>query len=176
MKISAKSPKNTDLDLSDSVIVEHRKQRATKDNSPIHWHIIAPHLNPRTGKALNNRNSYKRNEKLSRLSEIRTGQKIQTGKHNRAVFHQLMDEGKTAQADAIKHTTVSDLPHASYGENTRRKAENAGISLPKAKAEISDIWKQSDGLKAFIAGLDNAGYVFKSGIRRDTFIIEKTGN
>ncbi|GBQ52319.1 hypothetical protein AA15973_2739 [Komagataeibacter sucrofermentans DSM 15973] len=163
------------FELNDCVIVEHRKKRATASNSPIHWHLIAPHLNPQTGKALNMRNNYKRNEKLSRLSEIRTGQKILTGKHNKAVFKQLLDEGKTAQAKAIQHTTSAPLPHASYGEETRRIAERQGLSLPDEKARISAIWKQCDGIKAFISALNENGFLLKKGIKKDTFIIERDG-
>ncbi|GCE82694.1 hypothetical protein MSKU9_0835 [Komagataeibacter diospyri] len=161
------------FDLSDAVIVEHQKQRTKKENSAIHWHMIVPHYNQKTGRALDCRNSYKRNEKLSRLSEIRTGQTIIQGRHNRAVFHALKAEGKEQEAQAIQHTTEGDLPGASFSTNQQRKAERKGISLPEEKQAITDIWSQSDGLKAFIAGLDNAGYTFQKGDKKDTFIIMK---
>lgn len=163
------------FNLDDAVIVEHRKPRTIKENSPIHWHMIAPHMNPRTGRALDCRNSYKRNEKLSRLSEIRTGQKIGKGRHNRAVFHALNAEGKKQEAQAIQHITTEELPEASFSMNSQRKAERKGISLPTEKAKITAIWKASDDLKAFLAGLHDAGLTFKAGDKKETFIIEREG-
>ncbi|AQS83894.1 hypothetical protein A0U92_02925 [Acetobacter aceti] len=167
--------KEYSFNLSDAVIVEHQKQRSKKDNSAIHWHLIAPHFNHVTGKALDCRNSYKRNEKLSRLSEIRTGQTIIQGRHNKAVFYALEKEGKTAEAQAIQHITTGELPSASFSVNQQRKAERAGISLPNEKATIENIWKASDGLKAFISGLESEGFTFQAGTKKDTYIIEKNG-
>ncbi|MCW4589458.1 hypothetical protein NO263_02530 [Gluconacetobacter entanii] len=163
------------FDLSDAVIVEHQKQRTKKENSAIHWHMIVPHYNQKTGRALDCRNSYKRNEKLSRLSEIRTGQNITQGRHNRAVFHALQQEGKTVEANTIQHLTEGELPGASFSTNLQRKAERKGISLPEEKSIITDIWSQSDSLKAFISGLGHNGFTFKKGDKKDTYIIEKEG-
>lgn len=163
------------FNLADAVIVEHKKPRTKKENSDIHWHMIVPHYNQKTGRALDCRNSYKRNEKLSRLSELRTGQTIIQGRHNRAVFHALKAEGKEQEAQAIQHITEGDLPGACFSTNTQRKAERKGINLPEEKQAITDIWKASDGLKAFIGGLNDAGYDFKKGDKKDTYIIEKEG-
>ncbi|CAI9122020.1 relaxase/mobilization nuclease domain-containing protein [Brytella acorum] len=163
------------FNLDDAVIVEHQKPRSKKDNSAIHWHLIAPHYNRNTRRALDCRNSYKRNEKLSRLSEIRTGQTIIQGRHNKAVFFALQKEGKTAEAQTIQHLAEGELPSASFSVSQQRKAERKGINLPQEKATIENIWKASDGLKAFVSGLESEGFTLKVGTKKDTYIIEKNG-
>ena len=163
------------FNLDDAVIVEHKKPRATSENSDVHWHVIVPHLNPRTGKALDIRNSYKRNEKLCRLSELRTGQTILNGKHNKSVIKQLQKEGKTAEAQALNVIADAEPAQSAFSTITQKRAERQGISVPKEKLLIEQIWKQADGMKAFVAGLSEAGLTLKEGNKKDTYIIERDG-
>ncbi|MCX2563697.1 hypothetical protein [Acetobacter thailandicus] len=161
--------------LSDSVIVEHRKARQNDENSPIHWHMIAPYLNPETGKAVDLKNNFARNEKLSRLSEIRTGQTLIKGQHNEAVFYTLQKEGKISEANQVKHLMEGDLPLPSYSQDSHQKAGRRGINLPEEKNNIKEIYKLCDGIKSFKSALEEKGYSIKEGNKKDTYIIEKDG-
>ncbi|MCP1270626.1 relaxase/mobilization nuclease domain-containing protein [Acetobacter cerevisiae] len=162
-------------DMRNLVVVEHVKPRAGNQGHNTHYHIIMPHTDPVTGKALNVRNSYKRNEKISRLAELQLGHELVKGRHNKAVFFQLEKEGKTAEAKAIESITKGDLPDASFSTNTQRKAERAGVNVADEKQRISDMWKQSDSMKAFASAVSDAGLSLKEGDKKDTYIIEKDG-
>lgn len=163
------------FNLSDAVIVEHRKARQNDENSPIHWHMIAPYLNPETGRAVDLKNNYARNEKLSRLSEIRTGQTLIKGQHNEAVFYALQKEGKIAEANQVKHLVEGDLPSPSYSQDSHQKAGRRGINLPSEKNNIKEIYKLCDCMKSFKSALSEKGYSIKDGSKEGIYIIEKDG-
>lgn len=162
------------FNLNDCTIVKHIKPRADGTSSNEHYHLIAPYVDSH-GKALNMRSSFARNEKLGRLSEIRTGQALTQGQHNRAVYHQLMDEGQIEQAEQVKSLISRDRTHHAHTVNQQRTAEKRGIDLPAEKQAIRQLWKASDGMKAFKSALQSQGYEMKAGDKANTYIIEKNG-
>lgn len=128
--------KEYNQDFDNLVIVNHTKQRNTYDSDKNHYHIILPHCDPLTGRAIDLKNSKRRNEKISRLAELELGFNLVKGRHNKAVFNQLQKEGLHIQAEAIKPLMEGDLPTSSYSKRTHQKAEKKGLNLPEAKAHI----------------------------------------
>ncbi|MBE7729843.1 relaxase/mobilization nuclease domain-containing protein [Komagataeibacter sp. FXV3] len=165
--------KEYNQDYDNLVIVNHTKQRNTHDSDKNHYHIILPHCDPVTGKAINLKNSKRRNEKISRLAEIELGHALVKGRHNTAVFRQLIKEGRQEQAQAIKPLMEGDLPQSAYSKKTQQKAEKQGLNIGEAKAHIKTTYQHSDSLSVFLKNLEGQGYTFKAGDKADTYIIEK---
>ncbi|WP_429955942.1 hypothetical protein ACQW08_01250 [Gluconobacter japonicus] len=126
-------------------------------------------------KALDTKNSYARNEKIARLAEITNGHTLVQGQHNKAVYMQLLDENKTAEAEKIKHLIDLERTSQAHTVNQQRTAEKRGIDLPAVKQAIKSLWQASDSLKAFKTGLSEQGYEIKAGQKANTYIIEKNG-
>lgn len=125
--------KEYNQDFNNLAIVNHTKERASYDSDKNHYHIILPHADPLTGKAIDLKNSKRRNEKISRLAELELGYDLVKGRHNKAVFFQLEKEGHQEQAQAIKGLMDGDLPQSAYGKKAHQKAEKKGLNLPEAK-------------------------------------------
>ncbi|MDE7547465.1 hypothetical protein PY793_05625 [Acetobacter fabarum] len=159
----------------DITLIEHTKKRADTTASDKHYHLIVPHYQPTQRKALDTKNSFARNEKIARICEITFGHEIVQGQHNKAVYHQLIDEGKTAYAERVKPLIALERTHQAHTVNQQRTAEKKGINLPKEKQAIKTLWQASDSLKAFQAGLSEQGYTLKPGDKANTYIIEKNG-
>ncbi|MFT8663955.1 MAG: hypothetical protein ABF772_02860 [Acetobacter orientalis] len=159
----------------DITLIEHTKKRADTTASDKHYHLIVPHYQPTQRKALDTKNSFARNEKIARICEIAFGHEIVQGQHNKAVYHQLIDEGKTAYAERVKPLIALERTHQAHTVNQQRTAEKKGINLPKEKQAIKTLWQACDGLRAFQAGLSEAGYTLKPGDKANTYIIEKNG-
>lgn len=165
--------KEYNQDFNNLVIVNHTKQRNTYDSDKNHYHIIIPHCDPITGKAINLRNSKRRNEKISRLAELELGFNLVKGRHNTAVYHQLIKDGRQEQAQQIKGLMEGDLPTSAYSKKTQQKAEKKGINLPEAKAHIKSTYQHSPNLSQFLKNIEGQGYTLKEGDKADTYIIEK---
>lgn len=165
--------KEYNQNYDDLVIVNHQKERSTYDSDKNHYHIIIPHCDPITGKAINLKNSKRRNEKISRLAELELGHALVKGRHNSAVYRQLQKEGRQEQAQAMEHLTEGELPQSAYGKKAHQKAEKTGLNLPEAKAHIKSTWQHSPNLSQFLKNIKQQGYTFKSGDKPDTYIIEK---
>lgn len=159
----------------DITLIEHTKKRADTTASDKHYHLIVPHYQPDRRKALDTKNSFSRNEKIARICEIAFGHEIVQGQHNKAVYHQLIDEGKTAYAERVKPLIALERTHQAHTVNQQRTAEKKGIDLPKEKQAIKTLWQASDSLKAFQAGLSEQGYTLTAGDKANTYIIEKNG-
>ena len=140
--------------LTDSVIVKHTKPRADGTSSNEHYHIIAPYCGP-TGKAMNLRSSYKRNEKLGRLAEMRAGQSLTNGRFNSAVFGQLVAEGKNLEALQVMTQTDNDKPFQSHTHKTEYALKNKKININSEKQTLKYLWKKSDSLKAYASALSS---------------------
>ncbi|MBS0980819.1 relaxase/mobilization nuclease domain-containing protein [Acetobacter thailandicus] len=175
LKIAHSISEEYGQDPKKSVIINHTKKRNTEDSDKNHYHVILPNTDENTGKAYDFSFSHKRNEKLSRLAELENGFNLVQGRHNKAVFHQLLKEGKTEQAEAIKHLTDGDLPNSSYTSKGLQKARKSGLDKPKETQAVKDIWKACDSLKAFQNGLNEQGYELKPGTKPGVYIVEKNG-
>ena len=175
LKICSEISKEYNQDPKNAVIVNHQKQRTTSDSDNNHYHIILQSADQKTGKSIDYSFSKKRNEKISRLAELENGFNLVQGRHNTAVFHQLLKEGKTEQAEHMKHLTTGDLPNSKYTSKGLEKGRKSGLDKPKETQAVKAIWQASDSLKAFKTGLSEAGYEIKPGTKPGIYIIEKNG-
>lgn len=57
-----------------------------------------------------------------------------------------------------------------------RAAERSGIDPVAMKAELTELWQQTDSGKAFVAAVEERGYVVAKGDRRDFVVIDQAGN
>jgi hypothetical protein len=57
----------------------------------------------------------------------------------------------------------------------QQKAERTAIEPATIKAELTDLWNRSDSGPAFVAGLEEQGYVLARGDRRDFCIVDHAG-
>lgn len=56
------------------------------------------------------------------------------------------------------------------------RAQESGISPAEMKAEITALWQQSDGGRAFQAAIEEKGYLLAKGDRRDFVLIDPEGD
>ncbi|MET4731705.1 hypothetical protein ABIE64_000396 [Thalassospira sp. MBR-102] len=152
--------------------VGHSKKLADGSDNK-HIHLVIPERF--SGKTLDNKFAYQRNEKISRMCEYDFKHEITTGKHNKSVGHALENDEKYKELSEIMlevHAT-KPRPKAAYSSNDLQIAKRQGIDLPKSKIEIKDIHSRSDNYQSFEAGLKESGYQIKMGEK--AHIIEKDG-
>lgn len=82
----------SDIALSQSCIVEHIKLRAGQGRAVPHYHLALPELDLLTGRVMDSRFSRIRDEKISRLLELRFGHPPTPGRFNAQVFEALHRE------------------------------------------------------------------------------------
>ncbi|WP_380059004.1 hypothetical protein ACFE33_15785 (plasmid) [Falsihalocynthiibacter sp. SS001] len=75
-----------------SSIVEHLKPRATGSENEVHWHVAIPEFDVETGKILSSSFYKMRNEKISRICELKLGHRIVPGRFNKQVYLTLQKE------------------------------------------------------------------------------------
>ena len=56
------------------------------------------------------------------------------------------------------------------------RGQESGISPAEMKAEITELWQQSDGGRAFQAAIEEKGYLLAKGDRRDFVLIDQEGD
>ena len=56
------------------------------------------------------------------------------------------------------------------------RAQESGITPAEMKAEITALWQQSDGGRAFQAAIEEKGYLLAKGDRRDFILVDQTGD
>jgi hypothetical protein len=136
------------LGLSDQprMVIEHEK------NGRRHQHIIFSRIDADSMTAISDSHNYQA--------------------HDRA-RHQLEQE--------FSHEPTPPTPEPALRKSrefaeweTWRGAES-GIDPKEMKAEITELWQQSDGGRAFAAGLDEKGYLLAKGDRRDFVVIDEFG-
>ena len=60
-------------------------------------------------------------------------------------------------------------------DHERHQEEKAGLSKQERIAQVTDLFRQSDGAKSFAASLAHAGYTLAKGDRRDFVILDNVG-
>ncbi|WP_170339686.1 hypothetical protein [Ruegeria arenilitoris] len=70
-------------------VVQHQKRRASEAGNEIHWHLAVPETHAETLRTLESSFFKIRNEKVSRICEIRLGHPVVPGRFNRTVFLEL---------------------------------------------------------------------------------------
>ena len=70
------------FDPGRAVVVEHRKPRAGGAGFELHWHAIAPEIDPVRRRVLDAHWMRPRHEKIARIAEIRLGHALVAGRWN----------------------------------------------------------------------------------------------
>lgn len=91
------------------VIVQHKKVRGSGSHNGIHWHVILPEINAETCKTLSSAFYKIRNEKVSRVCELRLGQPLVHGRFSKRIARNLRLERPDLFVDLNKAlANVSD--------------------------------------------------------------------
>lgn len=148
------------------MLVEHKKKRADGTGHDRHWHMLVGEVSPSTGRVLSCRNDFARQEKVARLAELALGHQVIAGRHNKAVVAALAGEGRTAEADALRHLTAAPLPNSAYTSDSFQIAKRNGLNKAEATAAVRAAWERSDGPKAFAAALAEVGLAVEQGAKK----------
>lgn len=165
------------FDAAAATVIEHSKARSDGTSFNRHWHILIAEVDARTGRVMNSAHTYSRQEKISRIAEVRCAHAITAGRHNRAVVSALRIEGYEDVADKLASAGITEgtLPHSAFTANQHQIAKRQGNCLPEVKALVSEAWQRSDSAKAFAAAVGGLGLTVRQGDKKDTWVIEKDG-
>lgn len=119
-------------------------------------------------------NSKRRDEKVSRILEVKFGHKIIHGKHDVAVIRQLEREGLSDVAARVAEGSEQVRGNAKSW-NEHQIAKRTGVERSVLIQEVSEAWKQADSGRATITALEQSGYVVARGDRRDVVFIDRGG-
>lgn len=162
----------------DAVIVCHVKRRQDDAACPFHFHVLAPEVDPATGRVLSSRWSYARQEKVSRLLEVRWGHSVIQGAFNGAVLKALHAEGRYDDADLLMADGLEPELKAwsqycdGLGQEVARKA---GRGMPDIAQAVRDARILSDGPAAFAACLAEHRLRVVPGQKKDRWAVEAEG-
>ncbi len=143
------------FDAERVVVVEHHKLRQGGAGYDVHWHWLAPEVDPIRGRTLDAHWMRPRQEKLSRTIEVRLGHASVRGRWSQAVVESLRHEGMDDIADVLveRGLTTGERPRSAYSKSARQSAKRLGMSMPDIKAHVTAAWEQADGYKALSAAL-----------------------
>ncbi len=150
------------------LLVSHRK-RLSDGAQNEHLHLVLPERF--NGKTLSSSWNFARNEKISRECEFEFGYQIITGKHNKSASHFVSDE---KLKNILLKNSQKQMPKAAFSSIQHQQSKREGLSLPAIKNLIKELYRESDGWKAFKAALFENGFVVKKG--RKTAIVEMDGH
>lgn len=162
------------FDPQSAVVIEHQKPRTGEGGYHVHWHILAPEVDPITGATMGDSHMYARQEKIARVCEVRFGHPITQGRHNRAVVHALRNEGLDDIAGKLEAAgiTEKELPNASYTSEQHQIAKRQGLSLPKVREVVKTAWERSDSRQALEAALAECSLQISDGDKPNTWIVQ----
>lgn len=129
------------------VVVEHEKGDIT------HRHIIWNRIDPDTMTARSDSLNYQAHDKTRREVE------------------QLFDHEPTPPTPE-----PSQRKSREFAGWEQWRGSESGISPAEMKAEITELWQQSDGGRAFQAAIEEKGYLLAKGDRRDFVLIDQEGD
>ena len=140
------------LDFGGAFIAAHHKDRVRDDACEWHLHVLFRDYD-RDGKASDNRNNYKRQEKLAREAEHRLGHPYVNGAHTRWVIRQLLKENKTDIAAALRAAFPENgkRAKASLDPTTIQKLKRLGYSASALRQHVRDDWHGSATADDFLA-------------------------
>ncbi|WP_376960623.1 hypothetical protein ABNQ39_22210 [Azospirillum sp. A26] len=152
--------------------VEHAKPGET--GRPSHRHRVYLRIR-QDGRAIPLNHSYRVNEVVARLCELRFGHPVTKGAHNRAVVAHLEQNGYSEEADQLRGLTMRRRPRAARSESEAQQESRSGCSKAAAAEIVAAAWRSADGPHARRAALAEAGFALARGDRRDTVLAVDTG-
>lgn len=136
----------------------HYKERSDGNRVP-HYHLLVAESDSR-GKVLDNKNNYKRNEKMARRLEVELGHDVQKGRHNLYVVEQMKQDPKYYDVvdDVInENITEGPLPRQAFTKSQQGKAKRLGINLAQLHQSLKEIEREVAGSRR-----DNMSNIIKS--------------
>ena len=149
---------------SEFCLVEHSKKRADKTNFP-HFHLVFE--STKNARVLSKKDSYLRNEYLSRKAELFLGMELGVGKHNKYVFDRLKKEGLIGGNEVGGTLGKSQA----YSQRQHQKAKRIGINLPAIAYEISQLGGGETFYKALIQIEQKYNCRFEKGDKSNVVLI-----
>jgi hypothetical protein len=163
--------KEIGADPESITLVEHKKPR-NQGGYERHWHAVLPEWNPVTQRVASNRKMYAVHELIARRMELAFGQEPRRGRHNRAVYHELVRRGFDAEAEQIRHLTEGAPANSSYGGKQQQKTKRLGHNMAEIRQVVADAWSQSDSRDAFEAALSDHGLAIEQGRKAPWIVVD----
>jgi hypothetical protein len=160
--------------LSRCVVVEHLKPRAA-DGYERHWHLLVPEWDPVHRRVLDAHWTRPRQEKLARITEMRLGHPLVTGRWNAAVARATKAAGHDDVATAIALLAETPRPGSAYTAGRHQAAARRGLRLPEAKTLVIQAWAEADDPMTLAAALAVRGLRLRHGAGDGAWIVEADG-
>jgi len=141
------------LDGHARVVVMHEKEGRE------HIHVVWSRIDLERMRSVSDGHNYRKHEEVARELERRFG-------HDRV-------QGAHAEREGLEGKTPR--PDRTPSRAALRQEERTGITGKEVKAEVSALYRASDGPEAFKAALAENGYTLAKGDRRDFVIIDQAG-
>ena len=138
------------LDGHSRFVVEHQKDGRT------HRHVVWSRIDTASMTAVSDSKNYAAHERAARELEAAFGQEPVQGVHGRE--------------------TDKERPDRRPDNWETFRGGRSGIDPEDLKAELSALWRSADSGKAFVAALEEHGYLLAKGDKRDFCIIDGTGD
>lgn len=157
-------------DTMPRIVVRH-----SKGDRPDHFHVIWPLVDPVTGRAIKSNENYLSDELVSRVLEIRFGEKITPGPRQAEVVEKLRHRGEHAIADALSGIAAVDAG-GRVGGATRQQAAQLGVDLTRFMNGVDACWIGSAGDgQRFCAELAKTGLRIARGDKAVLVLDDLTG-
>lgn len=117
----------------------------------------------------------RRHEKLSRLMEIHTGEKIIKGRHNRSVINALEKEGNLEAVAILKQSGIDRGKPAISSLTPQERAQQERTGIPKKELARLVLTAWQDDASAFQHALKSRGVLLAIG-DKGPVVIDPTGN
>jgi hypothetical protein len=131
------------------VVVIHEKKGRE------HIHIVWSRIDLERMAAISDSHNYRKHEEVSRQLERQFG-------HERV-------QGAHAERDG------KPRPKRTPSRSDMQQAERTGLTPQQVTEKITELWRNTDSGKAFVAALSEAGYVLARGDRRDFVVVDPHG-
>lgn len=123
-----------------------------------HIHVVWARTDIDTMTMRTDSNNYAAHERASLALEKEFGHEHVPGKHEKR-----------------DRDRQQEPPRATVGHDEWQQAERTGIDPRVRKAQITNLYEQSDTGQAFKASLEDAGYILAQGDRRDFVLVDEHG-
>jgi hypothetical protein len=140
-----------------------------------HRHRVYSLVKP-SGACIRMDNDFARREKLARVVEFERGERLTPGAHNRAVVEFLRHEApEVAEAMIASGLPDGPKPVAGITPTERHQQERTAITKADVAKATAVAWKSSDNPQAFMAALQDAGFVLAQG-EKCPVVVDHSGN
>ena len=154
-------------------IVVHGKGRATLDSNscPTHAHCIFGHVDSQ-GRALKDKFSIIRTERLARELEFEMGETPTLGRHHVPVVAQLRKSSPEVAVWLVNAFGENpEKPTSVMSSASRNRSKRDGINLPALRLELQKLWQSANEIGAYRTALGNAGYEIAAGDKIGVWVV-----